>query len=238
MEHRILVFTVHKAASLGLFDVMRRVAKKEGWPLHSANLKKADIVEPETPGDKEFYGQIENMTGFIGPIRTPVFIPAEARKRDRFILHLRDPRDVLVSMFYSWGFSHPGVDPDYRNSVREKGIDEFAVKNSRLLNRKYRRYVRKVLPLEHTTFLRYEDFVGDRPRWLEGFLKGAGITDGLARYQDLANENPAASVREEDKKKHIRKAEPGDYREKLSPETIAELNERFAEVLKALGYAK
>jgi hypothetical protein len=35
----------------------------------------------------------------------------------------------------------------------------------------------------------------------------------------------------------MRKVTPGDYREKLRSETIAELNRRFSEVLDVLGYS-
>src|SRR5207248_11620652 len=46
------------------------------------------------------------------------------------ILHLRDPRDVLTSMFFSYCFMHPGeIAPNtgYRKEVAEAGIDKFVL---------------------------------------------------------------------------------------------------------------
>ena len=36
--------------------------------------------------------------------------------------------------------------------------------------------------------------------------------------------------------RHVRKGQPGDYRNKLKPETIDALNERFASILTMFGY--
>lgn len=236
MDHRVLVFTVHKAASLGVYEVMRQVAKKEGWPLHSANLKKANLVEPETAGDPDFYRQLEGKTGLVGPVRMPVAVNEDALKRDRFILHLRDPRDVLVSMFYSWSYSHPGVDDNYRARLREQGVDDFARRESARLKEKYDLYIRGFLSLPQTTFLKYEEFVLDRPSWLRSFLTAAGVDPEQKHYARMAKNNPAANVKKEDIYAHIRKAEPGDYLDKFSGETVSALNDEWRDVLRALNY--
>ncbi|MEX6633483.1 sulfotransferase domain-containing protein [Hyphococcus lacteus] len=236
MEHRALIFTVHKAASLGVYDVMRRIARKEGWPLHSANIRTPNLQEPEKPGDENFYHQLGGKTGLVGPVRYPVLIPDDARASDRFILHLRDPRDVLVSMFFSYVYSHPGVDEEWRQRQIERGVDEFVRSESKSLIKRYDLYANEYLSLPNLTFLRYEEFIADRPSWLEKLLNGLGVKDGLKRYRRLANDNPAAKVKREDKTRHIRKATPGDFREKLSPETIARLNSDWSDILKTLGY--
>lgn len=235
MDRRILVFTVHKAASLGVSDVMRRVAKKEGWSFHSANLKKATLVEPKTPGDVEFLAQLDGKTGLVGPIRMPVALAGKAAN-DKLILHLRDPRDVLVSMFFSWSYSHPGVDEALRARLRDKGLDEFVLRESAGLKEKYALYVRDYLSLPDTVLLKYEDFVLDRPAWLDAFLRACDIDPAQRFYTRLGKDNPAAKVREEDKFSHIRKAAPGDHKEKLKAETIASLNNEWADLLKALYY--
>ncbi len=235
MDKRILVFTVHKAASLGVSDVMRRTAKKQGWAFHSANLKKASLIEPKVPGDVDFFAQLDGKTGLVGPIRMPVALAGKA-PGDKLILHLRDPRDVLVSMFFSWSYSHPGVDEDLRARLREKGLDEFVLRESAALKEKYALYVRDYLSLPETVVLKYEDFVLDRPAWLGAFLRACDIDPTQRFYVRLGKDNPAAKVREEDKFSHIRKAAPGDHKEKLKDETIAALNREWGDLLKALNY--
>lgn len=237
MDHRVFVFTVHKAASLGVYEVMRVVARKEGWPLHSANLKRANLTEPAEPGDTEFYQQLVGKTGLVGPVRMPVKLDKNEIEQDRIILHLRDPRDVLVSMFFSWSYSHPGVNDSYREALREKGVNAFALNNSALLKTKYEIYLNEYLSMPHTTLLRYEDFVLDRSQWLEKFLLASGVKDGLRRYGRLAKKNSAEKVQREDVNSHIRKATPGDFREKLAPETINGLNGEWQDILSTLKYA-
>ena len=236
MDHRVFVFTVHKAASLGVYEVMRVVARKEAWSLHSANLRRATLTEPTEPGDAEFYQQLIGKTGLVGPVRMPVQLDKNEIKQDRIILHLRDPRDVLVSMFFSWSYSHPGVDDTYREALREKGVNAFALNNSALLKTKYELYISEYLSKPHTTLLRYEDFVLDRPSWLEKFLRASGVKDGIRRYDRLARKNSAEKVRREDVNSHIRKATPGDFREKLDPETINRLNDEWQDILNTLKY--
>jgi hypothetical protein len=236
MDHRLIVFTVHKAASLGVYDVMRRVAKREGWPLHSANLKAANLTEPETPGDPAFYAQIADKTGLVGPVRMPVMLPESGAEDDRYILHLRDPRDVLVSMFFSWSYSHPGVNDAYREQLRERGVNDFVLRESAALHVKYAFYVSGYLSLPQTTLLKYEDFVGNRPLWLRAFLDAAGLDSNQGYYKRMARQNPAAKVRKEDVYAHIRKAEPGDYLGKLDMDTIATLNRQWRGILTALDY--
>lgn len=236
MDHRVLVFTVHKAASLGVYEVMRRVARIERWPLHSANLEHANLTEPVEPGDVNFFRQMEGKSGLAGPVRMPVTLDPSQIANDCIILHLRDPRDVLVSMYYSWTYSHPGVDEDLRQGWRKKGIDAFVLRQSADLKQKYELYVQHFLPLPQTTLLKYEMFVLDKPAWLRKFLAAAGANPNRLRYKMLAWRNPAAKVKSENVHAHIRKAAPGDYLEKLGVETRTALTREWKEILEVLNY--
>ena len=237
MDNRALVFTVHKAASLGVYDVMRRVASHEKWPLHSANHRKKTMTEPNGLGDEKFFAQLDGKTGLVGPIRAPVALPEDAVTNDTIIIHLRDPRDVLVSMFYSWSYSHPGVDEAWRKRLIDRGVDEFVWNENTALKNKYRIYARKMATLPNATLVKYEDFVLDRPAWMHTFLSALGLDPEIPFYKKLANDNPAAKVTAEDKSQHIRKAAPGDYAEKLRPETIEKLNTNWEQMFGDLGYS-
>lgn len=235
-DRRYFVFTLHKAASLGVHEVLRRIARKEGWPFYSPNLKTPNLVEPGKNGDANFLKQLDGKTGLVGPVRRPVALTPEAVADDRFILHLRDPRDVLVSMFFSWSYSHPGVNEEWRATLRERGVDYFVLKETPELMERYKLYIDDYLSVQTTTLLRYEDFVLNRLLWLEELLGALNIENGVKRYRRLANDNPAEKIRNEDKMRHIRKALPGDYKDKLQPETIAALNDRWSGILSALDY--
>ena len=204
-------------------------------PYRSPNLKSPTLIEPKTSGEAGFFNQLDATPALIGPVRMPVALD-DAHDNDRFILHLRDPRDVLVSMFFSWSYSHPGVNEEWRVQLRERGPDHFALKESQTLLEKYQLYIDDYLSRPSAVLLRYEDFVLDRPQWLDALLVALDIDGGMKRYKRLSNDNPAQKVKSEDKNRHIRKAVPGDYKDKLSPETIATLNDQWRDVLKRLAY--
>jgi len=236
MNQQLIVFTVHKAASLGVHEVLR-IAKREKWDFYSPNLKTPNITEPSSVGDEAFHEQFKNRTGLFGPIRGPFQMTEEMKQTARCCVHLRDPRDVLVSMYFSWSYSHPGVDEEVRSRYREMGVDRAALFESAQLLEKYQYYLHHLLSLENTALLRYEDFILNRAQWLQQLLNALGIGHHIKHYGRLAKENPAEKITTEDKRRHIRKALPGDFREKLNAETIAQLNRHWADVLKALNYA-
>ncbi|MBT8472145.1 MAG: sulfotransferase domain-containing protein, partial [Marinicaulis sp.] len=173
---------------------------------------------------------------FVGPVRLPVPVEGLLAEVDKVIIHLRDPRDVLVSMFFSWVYSHPGVDEGVRERHQEHGIERFVMHEAIALKEKYQLYIDNYLSLPQSTLLRYEDFVLDRPAWLQSFLEAAGANPDRGRYRKLASVNHAAGVTEENVRAHIRKAAPGDHREKLEKSTIEKLNRRLESVLTALDY--
>ena len=74
------------------------------------------------------YDFIAKKRGCFGPMR--FFVPTQAFAEASIILHLRDPRDVLVSMFYSYCYMHAGEierHTGYRKEVAEAGIDRFVL---------------------------------------------------------------------------------------------------------------
>ena len=203
---------------------------------------------------------IAKKRGCFGPIR--FFVPTKAIAEARTILHLRDPRDVLTSMFYSYCFMHAGeIEPNtgYRQEVAEAGIDRFVLDmvsdkfftyggdygiGSRykkyvgtVLDR-YERYLSELLGRPETIVVSYEEMVLAFPSWLKKIVSAFSLTDA-DETQRIVEARHANSVNagEEDAWSHKRKVTPGDHREKLQPATIVRLNEIFAPVLEKLGYS-
>ena len=81
----------------------------------------------------------EGRSGCFGPIRALVGVPDLGSRK--VLLHLRDPRDVLVSMFYSYCYTHPGDvagNTGYRKEVADQGIDRFVLTKARETESTYR----------------------------------------------------------------------------------------------------
>ncbi len=257
-ERRVVAFTVHKAGSMVLHRVLRDICEHNDIEYHSENGP-----DPKFPARKIFAGTdyIAKHTGCFGPIR--YFVPSRALPEAHILLHLRDPRDVLTSMFFSYCFMHRGPEPGNtgrRKEVADAGIDKFVLDMSSAAAAKYNgdygtggpylehignmaerydRYLREVIGRPNTLAISYEEMVLDFPSWLRKVVSRFELNDSEETYRIVA-ERYAESVKpgaSEDIFSHKRKVVPGDYKEKLQPETIAELNRRLRRVLDALGYS-
>jgi hypothetical protein len=247
----ILIFTLHRSGSMFIHRICLSLANHAGIPYYSPQCR--NFPETEEVLSKEFW---EGKSGWFGPIRWLVDVP----NMDDYnvILHLRDPRDVLVSMFYSYCYSHKGQvrgHTDYRKQVADEGIDSFVLNMSsgkpsisrygtgrpvlmgNILER-YQNYTANLLAKPDVILLKYEEMVTDFGNWLSKFLFPFDIAnkDLLASQIEEQSTNEF-NVSKENVWEHKRRATPGDYKEKLKPETIAELNKRFKDVLATLNYS-
>ena len=258
LEKNVIVFTTHKAGSMLLHRVLQDVCEKNNIPYYSPNQE----PDKQLPFDRIFNGEdfIAERTGCFGPLR--FFVPSTALESANIILHLRDPRDVLTSMFFSYCFMHPGeieANTGYRKEVAEAGIDKFVLDMSDENFTRYRgeygtgsrygryignirdryiTYFREIIRKPNAVLISYEEMVVNFGSWLRKFLAAFELADADETYRRVSSRH-AKTVKPsgEDIWSHKRKVTPGDYKEKLRPETISELNRRFSEVLGALGYS-
>jgi hypothetical protein len=81
--------------------------------------------------------------------------------------------------------------------------------------------------------------VTDYPSWLEKFSRPFPLPDRQGLLASCAAQSATLFPRRgKDVMSHVRHVTPGDFRNKLRPETIARLDEVFAEALARLGYAR
>jgi len=256
-DRNVIAFTTHKAGSMVLHRVLKDVCELNRIRYYSPNESRAQL-----PFDRMFAGEdfIAKKRGCFGPIR--FFVPTKALAEARPIVHLRDPRDVLTSMFYSYCFMHAGeIEPNtgYRKEVAEAGIDKFVLdmvsdefysyrgdygigsrykKHVGTILDRYERYLAELLGRPNTIVVSYEEMVLAFPNWLKKILSAFSLTNPEETGEIVAAHHASSvAAGEEDVWSHKRKVTPGDHREKLQPETIVRLNEVFAPVLDKLGYS-
>jgi hypothetical protein len=254
----VIVFTTHKAGSMLLHRVLRDICEKNRIPYFSPN----ETGRHKLPYEQIFEGEdfISVHHGCFGPLR--FFVPSAALESESMVLNLRDPRDVLTSMFFSYCFMHPGeieANTGYRKEVAEAGIDRFVLDMSdsnytsyrgeygtgsrfgkytgNIVDR-YATYLDKVAGKPNAVVLSYEEMVLSFQTWLRKLLSAFALSDPDETYAFvMARHAEDVKPGTEDKWVHKRKVTPGDYKEKLKPETIATLNERFSKALEAFGYS-
>ncbi len=233
------VFTTHKAASTLLVQVCRATSKavEANWRTANTNTENR-LSEPWRPEDAEQFSADDTL---YGPLRYP--LSSDIIKGSPTVLHLRDPRDVLVSLYFSEAFSHVNRDEASRQAIQSQGVDAFVLERANQFVQRYRTYLARMMGDAPVTLLSYEDLIETPERWCAQYVAGIapdlpfGRKKALAgRLVDIVNPTDTPDSATEDVTKHVRKRTPGDHREKLKPETIAALETDFAETLTFLGY--
>jgi len=78
--------------------------------------------------------------------------------------------------------------------------------------------------------------VSDFSGWLRSLLDYCELNIRRDLFELLLQENARMRPQEENIQQHVRKGQPGDYRNKLKRETMNYLNEKFASILVMFGY--
>lgn len=240
-------FSVHKAGSTLMNKMIEQVCHRADIP--AINLP-AKLFQQGIPGGD--WEKDEGIIPLIGPGRIyygfrflpEVLLNATLQVRHRkSVLLIRDPRDALVSQYFSFGgkhFSHalPGKNqraflagtkgPDHLD------IDEYVLSSAPAYHRKLTKY-RESLDFNNVLLFRYEEIFFDKRKFLSDLFGYFGIAVPGGLLEEIAGKNDVRPEAE-DITRHIRKGRPGDHAEKLQPETIARLNDEFRETCAWYGY--
>lgn len=240
-------FSIHKAGSSLMHSMIQGVCRAAAIP--AANIPDLMFLEGVDERtwrhDPRLLSLISDGRVYYGFRSFPEFLlaPDSLLPRCKSVLLVRDPRDALVSQYFSFGgkhFSHalPKENADRIMHESQKtehlDIDTYVLKSAPVHLAKLHSYASN-LNFASTLVRRYEDIYFDKHTFLReifdyfGILVPAKILDRVATQRDIRPET-------EDPGKHIRKGLPGDHREKLLPRTISRLNEIFAETCRRYGY--
>lgn len=161
------------------------------------------------------------------------------------VLMVRDPRDALVSLYYSYLYNHympPGDDNEgarlsinrYRKIGNDLSIDQFVVQESVEMNDVLMNYG-SLLNYPKTLILKYEEQV---------FSKADMLLLVAKHFNWSINQNDIHDILVhidvipdgEDPNRFIRRVLPGDHKEKLRFDTIQTVNEILQPSMKLFGY--
>jgi len=251
-SHRSIIhFSLNKAATQTTQNILKRCAVSNGMVPVGINdyafqsnfpyLDHLSSVEMQT------YQHIFKPNGYLYSVFGGMVDGIPNLDQYLVLLMIRDPRDVLVSAYYSVVYSHAAPDEhsgkhdpflQLRHTAQAKTIDEFVIAESDRTYKNLDRY--KALLLEkypHTYVTGYEQMTSNFPAWLKDLLDHCQLEISSEVFQSIVGENTRAVPSVENIHQHIRKGKAGDYKEKLKPETIQYLNEKFAPLLAVFGYA-
>ena len=157
----------------------------------------------------------KNNNYVIFPNRVP---PDKYLKNERYLIQLRDPRDILVSAYFSVKYSHGYNLPESYYSDINKFILErsyiFVNRNKNLFD-----------SLNYNSkYIFYEDMVCNFKFWANEIFDEFSINNNIRDKIINKFSKEFDSFPKENIHKHKRQMKPGDYKNKLSKETIFKIN--------------
>lgn len=242
----VLLLAPPKTGSTLLGWLVRKLCAVSGIPvvtLHD-DLFRFGIMEFGEKVEGLGLERLMKPTGYVyGPFRQyPLGIPFNAADFTNILL-VRDPRDALVSDYYSMAFSHPAPGGEARDNfirwqqhLQHRRIDDVVRERSRFYLGRYLEFIENV-DLATAHVYRYEDVIYSKADWTRELARviGCPVTDQdadrIAAEHDIVPDAERVSD-------HIRQVHPGNYKAKLEPSTIAAVDSVFESVMARFGYPK
>jgi hypothetical protein len=129
ISHPVAMYTVHKAASVLLHKLTKFICTEIDIPYYSPHhVEHADrFISSVNRGSILKFDTNEPIKCY-GPLRRPALLPSFDNYK--VIIHLRDPRDGLNSMWFSFTTIHKGIPDHVREKRLRMGIDSFVIERS------------------------------------------------------------------------------------------------------------
>lgn len=242
----LYAFGLHKAGSTLLERCVAEMAEAAGVPVVNLPGQAFSKGFAAKSLSRDQIGPILLRDGyaFVGFRALNGAVPLDQLTERRKVLLVRDPRDMLVSLYFSLRQSHvlPSGGPmreqalSARSAAAAVSIEEFVLSDiSNRLARGYREY----MPHIDETWLvhRYEDIIYDKAAWLgemNAHLRLGVSGDDLLRIAGQNHLIPAA----EDRGAHVRQVHPGNHRAHLSAAVIEKVDGLFSDVMRRFGYGQ
>lgn len=244
-KESVYFFTFHKCAS-SLFS--KHILKKVDTLQHVdyANY----LADKETSYKKPLL--FKDHGCIYGPIRLSAYknivydllvkpsSKPEFSKNINAIFLIRDPRDILVSSYHSFGYTHP-INPiegktkkqlKLRNEIQALTIDEYVLKNIDKQIEDFNRVTDIASNCKNNVILKYEDMIENYDHFISEFKKVLDLNDNIVNTL-YAETRPKNKI---DNKSHKRSGAPRRFAKDLKPETIIKLNKGLAPLLNKFGY--
>lgn len=182
--------------------------------------------------------------------RQGYWVEDEIRDDVFHVIQLRDPRDILVSQYYSHGWTH-GYEPGHteflkrRKIIQSKTIDEYVKIPEYGADHLYDKYepIFKTFNYDNIKHVKYNQMVLDFPSWVKQVVYPFDLTKDETQKVINTFKNEFINVKEtkpetifsgKARSNHKRKMYPGDFKNKFKPETIKYLNDKFTKILDLL----
>ena len=156
------------------------------------------------------------------------------------IFLIRDPRDIVVSSYYSFAQTH-GLSPDneirkkqkqHRKKLQLQTIDEYVLESAPIVQSHFVMLDTISNAFGESVIIKYEDMIDNWDYFISGLTKFINIK------QTILNEiyKQSRPLENEDNKSHRRSGRPNAFKDKLKIETVNSLNITFKDTLEKYNY--
>jgi hypothetical protein len=236
-------FSMHKAGSTLLFDILRGLCERVD--LQFVSIMDEAFLKGFRPYDlPENTSQIFLSQGyFYGGFRIlPKQFTIPGLEGAKKIFLIRDPRDMLVSFYFSVTKSHTipekgkmrEVVATDRKDYADAVIDDFVIHKSDKFLEWMIQY-QKIFGQNNLRIYRYEDVIYKKQQWTEDIV--AYFDWPVVREQISSIVKPLDIFPDNEKaSEHVRQVHPRNYLKKLKPATISIITEKFKPFLEMFSY--
>jgi len=239
----VLFFASIRSASQHVSEIIARLYREAGGA--SLNLSRLDFfrgrqMEGAVLSEKEAEQRFVSQGYYFGVCR-PIEPSADLSDFKKVFI-FRDPRDIMVSFYYSLAYAHSPSDAKFARDAkeaREKGIEWFVHQPRRL--KMVGEQLRKMRDLTNqypnSLVIKYEDMMADFEGFLKDLARYMGIEEETQKLQAaIVAEHQSELQRKSTNLAHRRAGNWGQFEDKLSPETVDFLNKEFEDLLAHFDY--
>lgn len=236
-EHKISINALNKTGSMFLYFFYKEVCRIKNYKYYSPNNQ---------PSNSKKFNIDEYPKKCICPVRN---FPEKLNDSLSYIFLLRNPLDILISEYYSFGWMHHLPPEGYkilnqkkRNHIRKLTIDEYCIEYADNLYDRYKGILNHKNS-DQVIITLYSEMVTNFKVWLDKAIIPFNLDDDQVKnlYDKFngefnqINELKPNDIINNNKKRHKRKMIPGDHKEKLKEETIELLKEKFSDILNLIS---
>lgn len=230
----IFIFSANRTGTVSTNRIIRRITSGVYKTVSYADIYWERGLDVANENLAKITDYVE--TGHIYPTRSLQGVNDSVdMQRYKFIVMLRDPRDMITSIYHAVRFTHdvqPGQDREWdkrRTEFEKVTVDEYAIKMAdQYLERYYSLYM-DVLQKSNSKefcFASYALMMCDFKLWLDKLISFLGIDVSEALYESILKTEDIVK-KYPDRKSFV----PGRYENDFKAETIDYLDEKFKVVL-------
>jgi hypothetical protein len=231
-----------------LFEYFKDVAEYSGVKFYSDNLNNLGDFNTRDTNETFILSPYRvTPSDFHGPITKAKQLLTNNLSDTVYIVHVRNPIDILVSEYYSFGFMHKvseknkvGLE-EIRKYVKDHTIDEYCIKRARDTSLKYGelyKLIEKNIDNPNYVFSSYSEMKNDYKAWNKKIASIMNLDQSQKRHlyskykeQFLLKPLDNTDVITHKVNRHIRDGSVKQYLEQLTPDTVNTLKQMFSAII-------